>query len=562
MIELLYKKRPAREALKSRRQEVERCLSTYGVLRQAGGRLRRPRIADREETQSCRLRKALEHLGPVFASFGIYMASRVDFLLAHDRLELAAIADVAEATPITAVRQLIAREIGRPREEVFPFFEDEPFESRLLFQSHRARLNDGKAVTVKVLHPELQEYLECDLELLPILEHAFPGTVRRGAAIKDAIADFRRTLQWQSDLLHTVKSFEMLARDAQEFEMLKIPTVYTDLSSSQLITTEQVYGVTLEKMMAAFESTGATRDTRTQTVFGEGDMEPHTLARRLCMVWLRQALLGERFPVELRPVDIMVLPSKQIALTDGVFASLPSDAKKHLWHYVIATSTEDPDKACTYVLREIMREGRPIDEDELRYRFREVVPFRDGGWSGSGDSTRLIEYLFVHWKLVSDRGLRPQPHLLCFYRGLFQTLALVRPLAPDNDPLREGLQDVRTIAMLTQFQEMMALRQLSTNVDKYTTMMMELPQKFDNALTLATESSTRLKFHGTKFTTQARQRNSSAVVIALLFVLGGIVLLSHHLAAAAIGEKWVDKISAVAFVLIGALLLRAVSRPP
>ena len=62
--------------------------------------------------QTQRLRQALEALGPVFSAFGLYMASRVDLLRVHDRLELAAIADWAEATPDATVRELIARETG------------------------------------------------------------------------------------------------------------------------------------------------------------------------------------------------------------------------------------------------------------------------------------------------------------------------------------------------------------------------------------------------------------------------------------------------------------------
>ena len=56
------------------------------------------------------------------------------------------------------------------------------------------------------------------------------------------------------------------------------------------------------------------------------------------------------------------------------------------------------------------------------------------------------------------------------------------------------------------------------------------------------------------------QHNSSAVVIALLLVLVAVVLLSHHLAMSAIGGVWVDRVSAIAFVVLGALLLRAASR--
>jgi predicted unusual protein kinase regulating ubiquinone biosynthesis (AarF/ABC1/UbiB family) len=507
--------------------------------------------------QTQRLRQALEALGPVFSAFGLYMASRVDLLLVRDCLELAAIADWAEATPSATVRELIARETGCSLAGVYPVFEDEPCESRLLFQSHRARLSDGKTVTVKVVHPELQEYLECDLELLPSLKPAFAGTAWCGAALEDAITDFRRTLQWQIDLLSEVKVFEMLARDAQEFEMLKVPMVYKELCSSQIFTIEQLPGISLGEMITAYEKMEI---GRSPAVFEELGIEPHTLARRLCMVWLRQALLGKQFPVELRPEDVVLLPNKQIAFTGGVFASSPSDAQKNLWHYVIATSTEAPDRACAYLLREIEQKGRPIDEDELRYRFREIVPFRDGGWRGSGDSSSLTEHLFVHWKLLSERGLRPQRHLLSFYRGLFQTLACVRRFAPDRDPLLEGLQDVRTIVMLEQFQEMLELHALSDRLDKYGTLMMELPPKFDQALTLMAESYARLPLQGTRVAPQHGQQNSSAVVIALLLALVAVVLLSHHLAAAALAGVWVDRVSALVFVILGALLLRVASR--
>jgi len=485
------------------------------------------------------------------------MASRVDLLLVHDRLELGTIADWAEATSSATVRALIAQETGHSPAGVYSVFEDEPYESRLLFQSHRARLRDGKMVMVKVVHPKLQEYLECDLELLPVLKNAFAGTSWRGTAIEDAIADFRRTLQWQVDLLSEVKAFEMLARDAQKFEILKVPIVYKELCSSQMLTLEHLPGISLEEIITTYEKTEIGRSL---ALFEDMGTEPHTLARRLCMVWLRQALLGKQFPVELRPEDVVLLPNKQIAFTGGVFASAPSDAQKNLWHYVMATSTEAPDRACAYLLREIEQKGRPIDEDELRYRFREIVPFRDGGWRGSGDSSSLTEHLFVHWKLLSERGLRPQRHLLSFYRGLFQTLACVRRFAPEYDPLLEGLQDVRTIMMLEQFQEMLELHALSDRLDKYGTMMMELPPKFDQALTLMAESYARLPLRGTRVAQQHGQHNTSAVVIALLLALVAVVLLSHHLAAAALAGVWVDRVSALAFVILGALLLRVVSR--
>jgi predicted unusual protein kinase regulating ubiquinone biosynthesis (AarF/ABC1/UbiB family) len=498
----------------------------------------------------------LEGLGPIFSAFGRYLSSRLDLLPSRHCRELAGITDRAEPTPKAIVCEVIAHSTGRPQEEVYSVFEDEPFESRLLFQSHQAVLHNGQAVTVKVVHPELQEYLDCDVEALTVLKHVFTGREGLGPLIEDAIADFRRTLQLQLNLLHEVQTFETLAHVAQDFEMLKVPMVYRDLSTAQVLTREHVPGITLKELGASWEPKEA--EYRANSSAGASGEEPLTLVRRLCMVWLWQALLGGQVPVELCPEDVVILPSKQIAWIGGVFASLPSEAKKNLWHYMIATVADDPDKACSYLLREIQRQRQPVDADKLRYRFREVVPFRDGGWSDSGDAGELVECLFMHWKLLSEWGLKLQRHALDFYRGLFQTMTMVHRFAPQSDPLLEGLQDVRTIAMLSQFQEMVELRALRDNLDRYITIFMDFPQKVNEALTLGAERRAQGQCQGMRGGGHHRQSQVSAVVIALLLVLTASVLVSHHLAASAVAEGWVDKISAVVFVVCGALLLWAV----
>lgn len=555
MINAAPQKRASGATLKHRRQEIERCLVAFGFGRGSRRPLQQPGVGDHGETQSRRLCLALESLGPVFAAFGLYLSSRVDLLPVHDCLELATIADQAEATSFTTIREVIAHQLGGDVGEMYARFEEAPFESRLLFQLHRAWLHNGKAVTVRVVHPELLGQCACDLESLPVLQHALTGPAWSNVPLAHVIADFRRVLLRRINLSHEADAFEALARDAHEFEMLQAPMVYKDLCASQVITIEHLSGVNLKETLASWEH-GKLEDSLTLST-GTARVD---LARRLSLVWLRQALLGHQFPVEWCPEDIVVLPTQQIACTGGAFMSLPSEAQRNLWHYLIAASTEDPDKACSCLLREMTVGRRHFKEEELRHRFREIVPFRDGGWSRSGDSNSLAEHLFVHWQLASQRGLRSQPYLLGFYRGLFQTAALSRRLAPYHDPLLDGLQDVRTIAMLAQFGEMMELSQLSANVDKYTAVIMAFPQKLDEVLRLVAEGRPWLKVRGTGAARRRRQNPASTVVVALLLVLAAVVLLSQHLARSADIEVWIDKISAVVFVLLGALLLRAVSR--
>ena len=559
MREHLAKKRMLRATLKYRRQEIEQCLAAYNLMPDLGRFTRRPSGRRFQEPHSHRLRKALESLGPVFSAFGLYLSSRVDLLPVRVCLDLARIVGQVETTPISTVRALIAEEFACLPEEVYADFEDIPFESRLMFQSHYAVLENGTAVTVKVINAEWQEQYELDLELLPLLKVAVSSEDWGSIPIENAIEDFRHTLQEQIDLIQEVKAIEELAEDANRFELLRIPLVMKDHCSANVITIERFSGRSLQDIMAPFDGRESGEYVTRGTTSEDLGFDLNDLAKRLCLVWLRQVLLGSWFPVNLYPANIVVLSNKQIAFTGGEFARLPSDTKKNLWHYLIATSTEDPEKACACLLGEMMADGRAFDEEELQHRFREIVPFRDGGWSTDGDNRSLAEHLFVHWQVVSKRGLRPQRHLLAFYRGLFQTAAHGQRLSPYSDPLLEGLQEVRMVEMLGQFRDVLGLSQLSDNLDRYVVMMMGLPQKLDEALTLVAESSARLKLQGTGVAGHHRQNNSSAVMIALLFVLGAFALLSHHLTLLGIAGAWFERVSAIVFVLLGALLLRAAS---
>ena len=139
-------KRVQRTATKERRQEIVERLAAFGLKRGPRRLLHGTKTAADEHSRSRRLRLALESLGPTFSAFGLYMASRVDLFSTKNCLELAAIRDRGEVRSAATIKALVRHELGCEPEKAFTAFEESPFESRLLFQSHRARLRDGTAV--------------------------------------------------------------------------------------------------------------------------------------------------------------------------------------------------------------------------------------------------------------------------------------------------------------------------------------------------------------------------------------------------------------------------------
>ncbi len=547
-------RRTAHRAGGRRGRDVAKCLAHFGLLR--GPRRHRdaagPSAA--HDNRAVRVRAALESLGPVFSAFGIYVSSRPDLLPANVCLELGAIADRGEVTPITAVKEVIQREIGRSCEEVFLALEPTPFESRLIFQSHRAELRGGEVVTVRVVHPELGESLERDVELLLLLEDAFESEDWDHLPIESLVADFRDAFEQQMDCVQQAEALQLMAQDADDLEILKVQAVLGDLSAAKMLTIEPLSGIDVDNLIACSGEPQPGICTNSDLQSGRGGFDLDNLASRLCLVWLRQALLGHTFPVDPRLSNIAILPDKQVAFTGGGFVSLPPTARTNLWDYLIATSVEDPDKACTCLLKE-MREEKRAEADALQNRFRQVVPFRDGGWDGFDTSSSMPERLFLHWRLANACGYQPKPHLVSFYRGLFQVASTAHWLAPGSDSFLKGLEDLRLVALLENLRDMMTLSQLRDSLGRYAAMMPDLPKRFDEALTMAAEGSPQLKLRLTE-TAGEKQKNSSAVVTALLLVLAAVAAWSHALGAAAPGGQ---KVTAITFLFFGALLVRAVS---
>lgn len=550
------KKSSTRTTLKKRREEILERLAAFGLNRGPHRIVQAGRTWDGEASFGHRLRLALGDLGPVFSLFGLYLSTRVDLFPAGDCLELAAISDKAVPMSSTEVRLLIEGETGSAPEDAFLSFEKEPFESRLLYQSHNARLlQNDSPVVVKLVRPQVAQQFLGDLELLELLNGALKGA-SKGAIYKSAMADFATSFNQQIDLTRDADALEMIQREVEDFEMLRVPQVQRGLSSSSMLTLERLPGERLDDFLDSDGKKGAANARPDQVRI----LDRPSVARLLCSAWLRQALLGHTFPVELSPANVIVLSDRQIAFIGGGFASLPGESQSNLWNYLIASAGDNPDHACSCLLKEMRRVGPQSADEDLRHRFRQVVPFRDSGWYRDDDSNQLLEHLVVHWQSAADCGYVPLTHLPSFCRGLFAITSLAQQVSPETDPLMEGLQEARLLSSAAQMREMLSLQRLGDHVDRYAAIMMAMPQKLDQMLTLASEGTPRVTLHVPETSSHRQQKNSTAVMTAMLLLLAAVVFALPRVTLALVGNEWAGRINAAAFIACGALLLLAAGR--
>jgi predicted unusual protein kinase regulating ubiquinone biosynthesis (AarF/ABC1/UbiB family) len=154
---------------------------------------------------------------------------------------LGALPDGAHPVPFGRVRRVIERDLGARVRELFAEVDEEPFAVASLGQVHRARTNDGEDVAVKVQHPGVAEAVEADLRSVgvvgPIIKRLAPG-LDAGALL----AELRERLSDELDYELEAQNQRRLERRFRGHPHVRLPRVYTDLSTRRVLVTEYIEG--------------------------------------------------------------------------------------------------------------------------------------------------------------------------------------------------------------------------------------------------------------------------------------------------------------------------------
>src|ERR1700748_1357206 len=138
---------------------VARRAGLVRVLRELGVWGSRP--ATREGAQE--FRRGLEQLGTTYIKLGQLLSSRPDLLPDVYIEELGKLVDAVPPVAFPEIREVIAREVGLER---FTSIDETPLASASIGQIHRALLDSGQDVVVKVRRPGVIEQVDVDLALL------------------------------------------------------------------------------------------------------------------------------------------------------------------------------------------------------------------------------------------------------------------------------------------------------------------------------------------------------------------------------------------------------------
>lgn len=153
----------------------------------------------------------------------------------------------APPMPFNQIKQQVEKELKKPINEIFQTFDEQPFAAASIGQVHKATLQNGKQVVVKVQYPGVDEACESDLKQVRLALRLM-GVLKIDKKLQDRI--FKEI----QDSLHEELNYEIEAQNLNVFRAFHqsldskiiIPEVFEDYSSRRVLTLSLEQGESIE----------------------------------------------------------------------------------------------------------------------------------------------------------------------------------------------------------------------------------------------------------------------------------------------------------------------------
>ena len=262
-----------------------------------------------------RLRCVLEELGPCFVKLGQVLATRVDLFGPDWIAEFGKLQNQVPAVDFALLRPQLEQDIGGSVETVFAEFDTTPLAAASIAQVHRARLQDGRAVVVKIRRPDIEATVAADTRLLEraarLVESEWPEWRRYQplALVRQLKSSLRRELDLAAEGRHA----ERIALSFADEPRIVVPRVHWPLTGTRVNVQDFIDGIALSDT-SALQAAGADR---------------HAVAQLGAQAVLRMMFEDGFFHADPHAGNVFWLPGDRLALIDFGMVGRLSEARRH-----------------------------------------------------------------------------------------------------------------------------------------------------------------------------------------------------------------------------------------
>ncbi|MBP7517672.1 MAG: AarF/ABC1/UbiB kinase family protein [Desulfobulbus sp.] len=475
---------------------------------------RKPREQIARLSRPERLRLVFEELGPTFIKLGQLLSTRPDLIPADYLDELARLQDEVPAFSLAEVHAIFREELGRSPDEVFHYFDAEPLAAASIGQVHRARLDSGAEVVVKVQRPDIDTVIAVDLEILAHIAGLMEQYLEevQGHRPTAIVQEFARSLSREIDFAVELANIQRFARQFERNPAIHVPLVYPELSTQRVLVMEYVLGIKASMT----------------TQLREQGYDLPLIAERGATLVMEQIFVHGFFHADPHPGNVFILPDNVVCFIDfGQMGRLSRKDREDFTDLVLDLVAGDERTIVDGVLQvtvqlgEVDREalGRDLGSLMDLYLYRPLDELEAG---------RILQDLL---DLVTRHKLTFKP---AFYQ-MMKALSTVEGVGLMLDPKLELIRLARPFMRRIRLERMRPARlaeEIARTGSGYLQLLRELPEELRAILRQLRGGRMRIEFehHGLQALGAALDRVSNriafAIVLAALIVGSSLIVLS------------------------------------
>jgi ubiquinone biosynthesis protein len=357
----------------------------------------------------------VERLGPTFIKLGQLLSTRPDIVPPAYAEALARLQDRCEPLPFGEIETVLAEELGLVASRALRV-DREPLATASMSQVHRASLEDGREIVLKVQRPGLRERVLSDLEALDDVAAFLRDRTDFGTryGIDLMFDEFRKSLVRELDFRQEAMHLLTISANLREVPEIILPQPIIGYTTARVLAMEFIPG------------TKVTELTRLE----RRELGGEQLVDALFRAYLKQILRDGLFHADPHPGNVFLV-GERIALIDlGMVARLAPGMRERLLQMLLAVSDNQPDDASKALLA--MGECRE-DADTAGFH-RAVADLLGQHHEMSFQPPQAGRAVLMLLKAAGDHRIRLPAELAMIGKTLLNLDQIAHVLAPHFDP--------------------------------------------------------------------------------------------------------------------------------